>query len=78
MGILIGVLARRTGTPNEVRIFLATGLLGGFTTFSAFSLDAISLWQRGESASAAGYVLASVIFSLLALFIGLMIVRSVA
>jgi CrcB protein len=77
MGILIGVLARRTGTPEEVRIFLATGLLGGFTTFSAFSLDAISLWQRGESVSAAGYVLASVIFSLLGLFAGLMIVRSV-
>jgi CrcB protein len=78
MGILIGILARRTGTPNEVRIFLATGILGGFTTFSAFSLDAINLWQRGESSVAAGYVLASVVFSLLALFLGLMIVRSIA
>jgi CrcB protein len=78
MGILIGILARRTGTPNEVRIFLATGILGGFTTFSAFSLDAINLWQRGESTVAAGYVLSSVLFSLFALFIGLMIVRSIA
>jgi len=77
MGILIGILVRRTGTPNEVRIFLATGLLGGFTTFSAFSLDAINLWQRGDSTAAAGYVLASVVFSLLALFIGLTIVRSI-
>ncbi|MCP4185421.1 MAG: fluoride efflux transporter CrcB [Hyphomicrobiales bacterium] len=77
MGILIGVLVRRTGTPNEVRIFLATGLLGGFTTFSAFSLDAINLWQRGESTIAAGYVLASVILSLFALFVGLIIVRSI-
>jgi len=78
MGILIGLLARRSGTPNEIRIFLATGLLGGFTTFSAFSLDAISLWERGETTLAAGYVLGSVVLSLAALFAGLLLMRSIA
>ena len=78
MGLLIGILAKRTGTPNEVRIFLATGLLGGFTTFSAFSLDAISLWERGENTLAIGYILGSVILSLAALLAGLMAVRSFA
>ena len=78
MGLLIGVLARRTGTPNEVRIFLATGLLGGFTTFSAFSLDAIAMWERGENLATAGYVVGSVVLSLSALFVGLLLVRSIA
>ena len=77
MGLLIGILAKRTGTPNEIRIFLATGILGGFTTFSAFSLDAINLWERGNSTAAAGYVIGSVVLSLMALFAGLMIMRSV-
>ena len=78
MGLVIGYLARRTGDAYEIRIFLATGILGGFTTFSAFSLDAISLWQRGENAIAAGYVIGSVVLSLAALFIGLTLVRSIA
>ncbi len=78
MGVLIGILARRTGTPNEVRIFLTTGILGGFTTFSAFSLDALSLWERGQSVHAAIYVISSVVLSLLAIFTGLLLVRSIA
>ncbi|MCF6321217.1 MAG: fluoride efflux transporter CrcB [Rhizobiaceae bacterium] len=78
MGLLIGFLAKRSGTPNEVRIFLATGILGGFTTFSAFSLDAINLWERGELAMAAGYIVGSVLLSLFALFAGLLVVRSIA
>lgn len=77
MGILIAVLARRSGTPSEVRLFLATGILGGFTTFSAFSLDVAVLWERGETASAFGYVVASVIVSITALFAGLWLVRSI-
>ncbi len=75
MGVLIGLLARRSGTPEEVRIFLATGLLGGFTTFSAFSLDVVSLWERGEMMMMAGYVLGSLLISIAALFAGLAIVR---
>ncbi len=78
MGILIAVLARRSGTPSEVRLFLATGLLGGFTTFSAFSLDVALLWERGETAATLGYVAGSVAISILALFAGLWLVRSVA
>lgn len=77
MGLLIGFLVRRTGTAPEIKIFLTTGLLGGFTTFSAFSLDAISLWERGENMLAAGYVFGSVIISIAALFTGLSIMRSV-
>ena len=61
---LIGLLvAMPTG---NVRLFLAVGLLGGFTTFSAFSLDALRLWQRGEPWLAAAYVVGSVLLSLAA------------
>ncbi len=76
MGLLIGFFVRRTGTTPEIKIFLTTGLLGGFTTFSAFSLDAINLWERGQTVLAAGYVMGSVVISLAALIAGLMITRS--
>jgi CrcB protein len=61
-----------------VRLLLTTGFLGGFTTFSAFSLDAALLWERGEMALALGYVLGSVICSLSALALGLAVVRALA
>ena len=78
MGILIAVLARRSATPSEVRLFLATGLLGGFTTFSAFSLDVAVLWERGEVTAAFGYIAASVFVSILALFAGMWLIRGIA
>ncbi len=78
MGVFIEVLARRSGSPNELRLFVATGILGGFTTFSAFSLDFVVLVQRGALSSALFYALASVILSILALFIGLWLVRTIA
>lgn len=78
MGILIAVLARRSGTPSEIRLFLATGMLGGFTTFSAFSMDVALLWERGEVVATVSYVAGSVIISILALFAGLWLVRSIA
>lgn len=78
MGVLIGWLARRGMGQSQLQVFLATGLLGGFTTFSAFSLDAVTLWERGEGSLALAYVLASVVFSILALFGGLMIMRGIA
>jgi CrcB protein len=53
-----------------------TGLLGGFTTFSAFSLDAVTLWERGETMQAAAYVAASVVLSLAALMAGLFVART--
>lgn len=76
MGLLIAGLARRTGTSMEVRSFLATGVLGGFTTFSAFSLDFASLWERGEQWTGAVYLAASVSLSILALFAGLTMIRA--
>ena len=71
MGLLIAWLTKKTGISNELRLFVATGILGGFTTFSAFSLDVANLFERGEVASAAGYIFASVILSITAVFAGL-------
>lgn len=65
-------------TTQSLRLFLTTGILGGFTTFSAFSLDFVLLFERGETLLAVGYVLASVILSLAAVFAGLWLVRSFA
>jgi fluoride exporter len=76
MGVFIELLARRFNASNEVRLFVATGILGGFTTFSAFSLDFAVLWERGALVSALGYAVASVIGSILALFVGLWLARS--
>lgn len=80
MGLVVGWLALRAGegATQELRLFLTTGILGGFTTFSAFSLDAVLLWQRGEVGFAAFYVLGSVILSLAALVGGLSIVRGLS
>ncbi len=78
MGLLIGWLVKRTGTSTEIKLFLATGLLGGFTTFSAFSLDAANLWERGELSLAFGYVVSSVLFSIIAIFAGLWLSRTLA
>lgn len=75
MGLIAGWFALRSGASQEMRLFLATGVLGGFTTFSAFSLDAVLLWERGRVAAAAGYVAGSVVLSIAALIFGLMLVR---
>jgi CrcB protein len=75
MGLFIAMLARRGGS-NELRLFVATGILGGFTTFSAFSLDFATLWERGATLPAFGYALASVVGAILALFLGLWLARS--
>ncbi len=80
MGVIAGWLAFKTqaGWSQHARLFLTTGILGGFTTFSAFSLDAVLLWERGETGLAAAYVLGSVILSLAALLAGLALVRSLS
>lgn len=79
MGLVIAWLARRTGSSSggdaNLRLLLATGFLGGFTTFSAFSLDVVTLYERGAITAAALYVLASVAVSILALFAGLVLAR---
>ena len=76
MGLFIAVLMRRGGS-DQVRLFVATGILGGFTTFSAFSLDFATLWERGATIPALGYALASVIGAIIALFVGLWLARTV-
>ena len=76
MGALVAYLAKKGGDSTQWRLFLATGVLGGFTTFSAFSLDAVLLWERGQASSAIFYVLGSVVLSILALMAGLMLVRA--
>ena len=75
MGLLAGYFAVRTGIPQHMRLFLTTGILGGFTTFSAFSLDAALLMERHAYWSATAYILGSVILSLVALFAGLSFFR---
>lgn len=78
MGLLVAILARSTAPTDSLRLFLATGVLGGFTTFSAFSLDTVTMLERGDLTTALGYVLLSVIGAVLALFAGLSLVRAVA
>ena len=73
MGVLIVMLAERDAM--RFAPFLTVGLLGGFTTFSAFSLDAVTLVERGQVGAAAGYVGASVAVSITALMLGLWIAR---
>ena len=76
MGALVGWLAFRGGAQQEtIRLFAAVGVLGGFTTFSAFSLDAATLWTRGDTGLALVYVAASVGLSLAAIAVGLWLGR---
>ena len=77
MGIFIALLGRNIQATNELRLLIATGFLGGFTTFSAFSLDVAVMWERGATTAAFIYVLASVLLSLTAIFAGLWLVRSI-
>jgi fluoride exporter len=78
MGLFIELLARRFNGSTELRLFVAVGIMGGFTTFSSFSLDVALLWNRGEALFTLIYVLASVILSIGALFFGLWLARAVA
>jgi CrcB protein len=76
MGLIAGYLAFKGDAGQSWRLFVMTGILGGYTTFSAFSLDAAVLYERGEIGLAAFYVLGSVILSILGLFAGLALIRS--
>lgn len=76
MGALVELMARKLDLSLETRAFLTTGILGGFTTFSAFALDFALLAERKQAFAAAAYVAASVGLSLLAIFAGLFLVRS--
>jgi CrcB protein len=76
IGVFAELIARRFNASEELRLLLITGFLGGFTTFSAFSLDAMSLIERGAIASAAVYMVASVGLSMAAVFAGLAVMRA--
>jgi len=77
MGVLAGLLARHNAGETW-RLLLGVGVLGGFTTFSAFSLDLVTMLERGSLGVALGYALVSVIGSVIALFAGLTLVRVAA
>ena len=76
MGLIVEASALKLNLSPELRSFLTVGILGGYTTFSTFSLDSVLLLQKGEYLQAAAYVIGSVVLSILALVAGLWIVRS--
>ena len=78
MGLIAGYLAFKGEASQPWRLFLMTGILGGYTTFSAYSLDAALLYERGEIGLALFYVVGSVVFSIAGLFAGLAVVRQLA
>lgn len=71
MGVLVGYGLHHDGLSQNAKLFLMVGCLGSFTTFSAFSLDVVTMFQRGDTAQALIYVLASVFLSVLGLVLGL-------
>jgi CrcB protein len=76
MGLLVATFAFKSEIPQHMRLFLTTGILGGYTTFSTFSLDTALLYERGELGTAALYVVLSMVLSVGGLFAGLWLVRS--
>jgi len=76
MGLVAEYFALKSGLPQQWRLFLATGVLGGFTTFSAFSLEVALLYERGEVMAAGLYVLGSVALAVIGLFAGLYVIRA--
>jgi CrcB protein len=75
MGLFVGLFALFDIGGQDARLFLTTGIIGGFTTFSTFSLDAVTLWERGQHMAAIGYIFASVALSLTALVAVLLLMR---
>ncbi|HCD85121.1 MAG TPA: fluoride efflux transporter CrcB [Agrobacterium sp.] len=76
IGLLVELVARRLNASMEMRLFLVTGVLGGFTTFSSFSLDAVALFERGALGLSAVYVITSLVVSIAAVFAVLALGRS--
>jgi CrcB protein len=79
MGVFVGLMARFLPPWQEgARLFVAVGLLGGFTTFSSFSLETVLLLERGELLAAGAYVLLSVVVCVIGLYLGLLLIRGMA
>ena len=76
MGLLVGILARFIDGGEQIRLFVAVGILGGFTTFSSFSLEVVLMLQRGQLAAGMGYVTASVLGAVGFMALGLFVVRA--
>ena len=76
MGALTALFAQRSDVPQEMRLLLTTGLLGGFTTFSTFSLDFVVIWERSKIAIALASGAASIVCSIGGLFLALWLFRS--
>lgn len=76
IGLLVEMIARRFGASAEIRVFIVTGILGGFTTWSSFTLDTMVLFERGEIGLSALYLLASLLVSFAAVFAGLALGRA--
>jgi CrcB protein len=77
MGLLVGGIARLPDGGEPLRLLLGVGVLGGFTTFSAFSLETVTMILRGDHVAAAAYAVSSVVGSVLMLFAGLFLARAV-
>ena len=77
IGIAYVLLVEKTVLPNEWRLFFITGVLGGFTTFSAFSLEMLQLWQGGHVLNAFAYALGSVAICLLMVFLGVFLAQKI-
>lgn len=78
MGVLAGVVARAPIEGEPLRLFLGVGVLGGFTTFSAFSLESFNMLSRGDYMMAGAYAVSSVAGSIMFLFLGLLLARGLA
>ncbi len=76
IGLMVEMIARRFSASMELRVFIVTGILGGFTTWSSFSLDTMVLFERGAIAAAAAYVIGSLVVSFAAVFAGLALGRA--
>ena len=78
MGVVAGLFAWKLSLPPTLRLFIATGILGGYTTFSTFSLETALLIERGQALQALGYVAGSVLLGVAGLFAGMWAVRAFA
>jgi CrcB protein len=75
IGVIAGLIIKKDMFSSEMRLFIITGVIGGYTTFSAFGLDTFYLLRSGESLLAISYVLGSVLLGFLALYLGFLVVR---